>query len=256
MKFWQVDAFTKELFSGNPAAVFIFDHEPNKKLMAKIAREMNLSETAFVIRGEKLKIRWFTPGEEVKLCGHATLAAAHILWQEKFVGEEDILFQSRSGPLTVSKVQDGYTLNFPQQPAVEEVGSSLFQELNPLYIGSNGEDCMVVVASDTVVRSYTPDFNEIAAIDERGFLLTAPDNSKKYDYIYRGFFPKLGVPEDPVTGSANTCLAPYWSKRLNKNRLFARQVSERGGELHLELVKDRLLITGQAITVFTGDIDL
>ena len=256
MKFWQVDAFTDKVFSGNPAAVFIFNDEPQHNLMMKIAREMNLSETAFVIMGSELTIRWFTPNAGVKRCGHATLAAAHILWQEGLARGEKIVFQSKSGPLTVAKVKEGYTLDFPLQPPFEkpeyqdQVAELL--DLVPDYIGSNGEDCVAVVGDDAAVHAFSPDFNKISALTERGFLLTAQDSSGRYDYIYRGFFPKLDIPEDPVTGSANTCLAPYWAKRLNKPKLSARQVSERGGDLVVEISGKRVLITGEAVTVFEG----
>lgn len=256
MKFWQVDAFTTEIFSGNPAAVFIFDHEPPDTLMMKIAREMNLSETAFVITGGEMRIRWFTPSAEVNLCGHATLAAAHILWQKALASDNTLTFQSKSGPLAVTRNQTGYTLDFPLQPPISmpEYEKLIAQILGrvPEYIGSNGEDCMAVV-DEATLRTYSPNFEKISALMERGFLLTAQDGSGRYDYIYRGFFPKLNVPEDPVTGSANTCLAPYWAKRLNKTRLSARQLSERGGNLTVEISGKRVLITGQAITVFEGE---
>lgn len=255
MNFWQVDAFTNEIFSGNPAAVFIFEQEPSDDLMMKLAREMNLSETAFVIQGADLKIRWFTPNAEVNLCGHATLSAAHVLWQEGLI-DNTIVFQSRSGPLTVSKNTNGYTLDFPSQPPFEkkEYLDQITQILGlaPDFIGSNGEDCMAVVSNDEIVRAFSPNYQKICALTERGFLLTAQDQSGEFDYIYRGFFPKLDVPEDPVTGSANTCLAPYWFRRLNKQRLKARQVSERGGTLDIEILQDRVLITGEAVTVFKG----
>ncbi len=256
MKFWQVDAFTNEVFTGNPAAVFIFDHEPQYELMMKIAREMNLSETAFVIMGVKMKIRWFTPSAEVNLCGHATLAAAHILWQENLASGKKLIFQSKSGPLTVTKAKEGYTLDFPLQPSIEkpEYKNQITDILNitPEYVGSNGEDCVAVVKDDATVYAFSPNFNKISALAERGFLLTAQDSSGQYDYIYRGFFPKLNVPEDPVTGSANTCLAPYWAKRLNKTKLSARQVSERSGSLVVEISGQRVLITGPSVTVFEG----
>lgn len=260
MNFWQVDAFTSEIFGGNPAAVFVFENEPSSDFMKKIAREMNLSETAFVIKGADLKIRWFTPNAEVDLCGHATLSAAHILWKEGFVAEDKIVFQSNSGLLTVTKNRNGYTLDFPSQPAVEKM-----EYLNQItdivgspseFIGSNGEDCMVIVSDDAVVRNFHPDHQKICALSERGFLLAAQDKSGEFDYIYRGFFPKLDVPEDPVTGSANTCLAPYWSKRLNKKLLRACQVSERAGSLEIESLQDRVLITGNAVTVFKGVMEI
>ncbi|MFN0065129.1 MAG: PhzF family phenazine biosynthesis protein [Chlamydiales bacterium] len=260
MIFWQVDAFTNKIFSGNPAAVFIFDEEPSPALMMKIAREMNLSETAFVTKGSEWKIRWFTPNTEVDLCGHATLSAAHILWQEGLIENNKIVFKSRSGPLTVIKNKKGYTLNFPLQPSKEKIEYSeqIFEILGliPEYIGSNGEDCMVVVSDDTTVRLFYPNYYKIGTLIESGFLLTAKDKSGEFDYIYRGFFPKLDIPEDPVTGSANTCLAAYWSKKLKKQHLKARQVSERGGTLDLEILDDRLLITGEAVTVFKGEMEI
>lgn len=260
MIFWQVDAFTNKIFSGNPAAVFIFDEEPSVELMMEIAKEMNLSETAFVIKGSELKIRWFTPNSEVNLCGHATLSAAHILWKERLEENCKIVFKSRSGPLTITRNKRGYTLDFPLQPPVErkEYADQITQiiGLAPEYIGSNGEDCMAVVSNDETVRSFSPDYQKICALFERGFLLTAKDKSGEFDYIYRGFFPKLDVPEDPVTGSANTCLAAYWSKKLNKQHLKARQVSERGGTLEIEVLPDRVLITGEAVTVFKGEMEI
>lgn len=256
INFWQVDAFTNKIFTGNPAAVFVFEKMPETDLMMKIAKEMNLSETAFVIKDKYLTIRWFTPTSEVNLCGHATLSAAHILWQEKMVNEDKIVLQSKSGPLSVTKNGSGYTLDFPLQPPVEkdythhvyQLGLALAEE----YIGSNGEDCMVVVSDDIIVRQYSPNYQKISDLPERGFLLTAKDSSGKFDYIYRSFFSKLGIPEDPVTGSANTCLADYWSKRLDKTKLKAYQASERGGTLDIEVVNDRVLITGEAVTVFKG----
>ncbi len=258
MKFWQVDAFTDEVFCGNPAAVYLFDEEPTADLMAKIAREMNLSETAFVTMGDQPSIRWFTPNTEVNLCGHATLSAAHIMWQEGVAASQRIEFQSRSGPLTVTQAELGYTLDFPLQPPLEkpEYAQRIADLLGvtPDYVGSNGEDCMAIVSDDAVVRAFSPDHGVISTLDERGFLLTAPDSSGQYDYIYRAFFPKLEVPEDPVTGSANTCLAAYWAKTLKKSKLTARQVSERGGNLALEVAENRLLITGEAVTVFEGQL--
>ena len=168
MKFWQVDAFTNKIFYGNPAAVLIFKEEPTSDLMQKIAREMNLSETAFIIEQPKLKIRWFTPNSEVNLCGHATLSAAHILLEEQFTHENTITFQSKSGPLIVSKKEYGYTLDFPlqspiQKPEYQEQIKKLIGR-EPDYIGSNGEDCMAVVSEDEVVRSFVPNHPIISSL--------------------------------------------------------------------------------------------
>lgn len=260
MKFWQVDAFTHNMFSGNPAAVFIFDKEPSDHLMQNIAKEMNLSETAFIIQEDHLKIRWFTPSTEVNLCGHATLSAAHILWEENLIKTHKIVFQSKSGPLSVVKQQHKYTLDFPLQPPKEknEYVDCIYQMLKfkPEYIGANSEDCMVIIKDHHAIYNFIPDYQKICTLEERGFLLAAEDPSKEFDYIYRSFFPKLNILEDPVTGSANTCLAAYFSKKLNKQKLKAYQASERGGHLEIEVLKDRVLITGEAITVFSGNMML
>lgn len=257
MKFWQVDAFTSEMFKGNPAAVFILEKELPASLMQQIAQEMNLSETVYVLLGDKLTIRWFTPNAEVRLCGHASLAAAHILWQERVVQERSLEFQSLSGPLTVAKAGKEYVLDFPLQPARPkpeylEIVKQLVQGIE--FIGSNGEDCMVVVESEKLLREFVPNYALIASFEERGLLLTARDQSGKFSYSYRGFFPKLDVPEDPVTGSANTCLAPYWAERLGTPTLHARQLSKRGGVLTAEVRGERVLLKGEAITVFEGNL--
>lgn len=260
MKFWQVDAFTDKPFTGNPAAVFILKEDFSDELKQKIAREMNLSETAFVTWGTQTsEIRWFTPNAEVNLCGHATLAAAHILWTQGFFAGEQLSFQSKSGPLSVMKKADAYyTLDFPTQPAEAKPDyESLIQEIigqKPIYVGSNGEDCMAVVDRSEFVRQVCPNLEKIKELPERGFLLTAQDSQGEFDYIYKAFFPKLDVPEDPVTGSANTALAPYWAHVLKKNKLRAYQASQRGGELLLEIIPQRVLITGQAITIFEGNL--
>jgi len=256
MKIWQVDSFTTKIFGGNPAGVMILQKDIADDLKQKIAMEMNLSETAFVcLGGETPKIQWFTPNSEVNLCGHATLAAGHILWSEGFIQTDKINFTSRSGVLRVHKQAEGYTLDFPTQPAVDKPDyTNLATEIlgiTPTYIGSNEEDFMAVVDDDQFLKSYQPNFDKMMQLPERrGFLLTAKDKSGEYDFIYRGFFPKLDVPEDPVTGSANTMLVPYWSKQLGKNKLRAYQSSKRGGELLLEMIGDRVMITGNAVTVF------
>lgn len=259
MKFWQVDAFTDRSFSGNPAVVIVLRKDLDDTLKQQIAMEMNVSETAFILLSDgKIEIRWFTPNSEVNLCGHATLASAHVLWTEGFIKDSQITFQSKSGPLRVHKGNQEYTLDFPRQEAVEK---PLYQELvqsilgtTPLYIGSNGEDCIAVVEAASVVRNFQPNLEKIKMLDERGFVLTAQDNSGSYDYIYRAFFPKLDLAEDPVTGSANTSLAPYWSKVLKKTKLSAFQASKRGGNLLLSLEGDRVFISGKATTVIEGEL--
>ena len=262
MKFWQVDSFSSEPFRGNPAAVLVLKEELSDQLMQKIASEMNLSETAFVlIKDNQLNIRWCTPSAEVDLCGHATLAAAHVLWSEGFVTAPSIDLNSRSGVLGVArKGSSEYVLDFPVQealpaPASSELVTSILG-VAPSFIGSNGADCVAVVESDQLLKEFVPNLELIAQLPERGFLVTAKDSSGNFDYLYRGFFPKLQIPEDPVTGSANTALAPYWSKRLGKSELTAYQASERGGELGLALSGDRVLISGQAVTVIDGNLRL
>jgi len=256
MKFWQVDSFAENIFEGNPAAVFIFEQAPDEALMRNLAMEMNLSESAFVTLGEETSIRWFTPNSEVNLCGHATLAAAHILWEEGFIKEDIVNFNSKSGTLTVKRERSGYSLNFPRQPAEERLDYLKevegFLGCKVIFVGSNGEDCMAVISDDNFLRSFEPPLAEISKLAERGFLLTARDSSGKFDYIYRSFFPKLNIPEDPVTGAANTCLAPYWAAHLQKDKLTTFQASARGGEIGLEMLADRVLISGKARTVFEG----
>jgi PhzF family phenazine biosynthesis protein len=258
MKFWQVDSFTKNIFSGNPAAVFCLENSSDlsDEQMQKIALEMNLSETVFVWpTNDNWGIRWFTPGSEVDLCGHATLAAAHILWQQGYTKNNTVNFHSqRSGQLSATKKDEKIWLNFPKQPAQQKTICDNAQKLSIgnkiLFFGSNSHDAVMVFDDESKVLSYQPDYQTISLLPERGFIVTA--KGKTYDYIYRAFFPKLGLTEDPVTGSANTLLAPYWAKNLNKNFLTAYQASPRGGEVLLDLQEDRVLIGGDAVTVFEG----
>jgi PhzF family phenazine biosynthesis protein len=259
MQFWQVDAFTNRPFTGNPAAVFVLKEDISDDLKQKIAMEMNLSETVFVLLSESdMEIRWFTPNAEVNLCGHATLAAAHILWTKGITNSKTLQFQSRSGMLTVEKESEMYTLDFPRQdararPELAEIAKAIMA-VHPHFVGSNGEDCLAVLDTEDALRKLTPDFSLIQTLPERGLVVTARSQIAPYDYIYRGFFPKLGVPEDPVTGSANTALAPYWATTLGKSRLTAFQASARGGEVIVEVEGDRVLISGRACTVTEGQL--
>ncbi len=259
MKFWQVDSFSDKPFRGNPAAVLILNEDLSDEMKQNIALEMSLSETAFVLqKGDSLSLRWFTPNTEVDLCGHATLAAAHILWSEGFCTEEQITFQSKSGSLNVSKSSSGYTLDFPLQPPTETITQkerlSVILGTPPVYVGTNGHDCVAVIESEDLLRTLTPSIELIKELPERGLLVTAQSNEPSYDYIYRGFFPKLDISEDPVTGSAHTLLGPYWSDKLGKTSMRAYQASSRGGELTVEVTGTRVCISGRAITTLRGDI--
>ncbi|MCB0332356.1 MAG: PhzF family phenazine biosynthesis protein [Bdellovibrionales bacterium] len=259
MKFWQVDSFTNQPFCGNPAAVLFLTEDLSDETKQNIALEMSVSETAFVLQqGDSLSLRWFTPNAEVDLCGHATLAAAHVLWSEGLFTDNHLTFQSKSGPLHVSRTPSGYTLDFPlQSPTETPKQRELLGEIlgtPPLYVGSNSHDCVAVVESEERLRSLTPNFELIKELPERGLLVTARSANPAYDYIYRGFFPKLDIPEDPVTGSANTLLAPYWANKLGKTSLKAYQASARGGELSVEVSGERVLISGSAVTTLRGEI--
>lgn len=253
-KIWIVDAFTDQPYKGNPAGVMIVEDFPED--MPEIAAELNLSETAFVkpLGHNHFHLRWLTPKVEVKLCGHATLAAAHILFQEKVVDGRKIKFDSLSGELLVVQEGDGLTLNFPLQK------TSDFLEITPfidaLQINSIEEvlqaldDVIVVLKSEEDLRAIAPDFEKLKQVDARGIIVTAPSNS--YDFVSRFFAPRVGVNEDPVTGSAHCKLADYWSRRLGKNDLSAYQLSQRGGKINIRLQGDRVLLKGKAVTNMEG----
>lgn len=260
MRFWQVDAFTDTPFKGNPAAVFILNkgEKLSDTLMQNIAIENNLSETVFAeMTPNGNHIRWFTPTSEVALCGHATIATAHVLWEQGLlVNDDKVTFDSQSGPISVSKHNDLYQLDFPQQagkPYHEHrnlIDELVGEGVEDVYFGKS--DLIVCVDEITKLTNFEPDEGIIASLPGRGFLLTAADNTASYDYQYRAFFPKEGIKEDPVTGSANTILAPYWSEKLGKTKMKAYQASRRGGALMIELKGDRVLIAGKAVTVLEG----
>lgn len=255
-KIWIVDAFAYAPFTGNPAAVMIAAEFPEN--MQLIAAEMNLSETVFVkpLTCDHFHIRWFTPQIEVALCGHATMAAAHIIFQEGLHHTQQIVFDSLSGYLQVSKNLDEIVLNFPLQPISQQLDKTYFEAM--LNVSENSieevvqahDDVIIVLKNEWAVRNFTPDFTKIKAIEARGVIITA--SSVEYDFVSRFFGPRVGVNEDPVTGSAHCKLADYWAKRLLKNHLRAYQASQRGGILHLEVTHDRVLIKGKAITIMQG----
>lgn len=267
LKIFTVDAFTDKIFSGNPAAVCLLDPETNKdkeldeNLMLKIASEMNLSETAFVKKlndQEGFSLRWFTPRSEVELCGHATLSAAHILWQEKIIpdGEEALFHTVYKGKLTAKKTDNGIELNFPVNIPVESEPYGEFESalgIKPVCLSLTDHHYVAELNSEEEVLKVKPDFKALEKLDKYGTIITAASDNN-YDFISRFFAPSKGIPEDPVTGSAHCALTPYWSKKLNKTSMKAYQASERGGSLEVTLKGDRVLITGKAVTVLSGHI--
>lgn len=258
MKFWQVDSFATEAFTGNPAVVFVLDQPLADELMQDIAMEMNQSETAFILRRgmEPPLLRWFTPLLEIDLCGHATLAAAHIWLSEFYKNDASVTFSTKwVGDLTVTKTSDGYTMDFPARAGERIDLSTLpvdvlrsFSDEMPLEAWS-ARDLMLVYANEDTVRTAKIDYVAMRQM-KQWIVLTAPAHD--YDFVSR-FFCQDESAEDPVTGSTHCTLTPYWARRLGKTSLTAWQASKRGGALCLELWGDRVLITGPAITVFTGE---
>lgn len=256
---YQVDAFTAEPFSGNPAAVCLLPAGANvdETWMQAVAAEMNLSETAFVVpRDDGFSLRWFTPVTEVDLCGHATLAAAHALWEHCSLGpEEEARFHTASGLLTATAANGWITLDFPALPCeVAEAPASLLGALGVAAeaTGRSRFDWLIEVASEAAVRGATPDFARLSDMEARGVIVTARSHAADVDFVSRFFAPAEGINEDPVTGSAHCVLGPYWSDKLGKTCLIAHQVSSRGGVLKVEVRGDRIALSGQAITVFEG----
>jgi PhzF family phenazine biosynthesis protein len=255
----QVDAFTNKPFYGNPAAVCILEEPKNDAWMQNVAKEMNLSETAFLLKqSDGYDLRWFTPAVEVDLCGHATLASAHVLWENKLLKSgEEARFYTRSGLLT-AKLEHGWiVMDFPakpQKPAIAppEVVRSL--GTTPVYTGKNSFDYLIEIESEDVLRKLRPDYALLKTAPVRGVIVTACSDSKEYDFVSRFFAPAVGIPEDPVTGSAHCCLGPYWQKRLNKDSFTAYQASSRGGVIRVRVDGDRVHLGGQAVTVLRGEL--
>ena len=261
-----MDAFTADPFGGNPAAVVLPDHGIDQRWLQRVAGEMNLSETAFVWPdGPVFRLRWFTPLVEVELCGHATLAAAHVLWEEGILEPADAaLFDTISGRLAASRLGDGIEMDFPAEPPEPcEPLPGLLAALGdprPEAVARNRFDVLVELASEDAVRTLKPDFERLRAVPLRGTCVTAPAGpelmAEGVDFVSRFFAPAVGVNEDPVTGSAHCTLVPYWSGRLGKRSLFARQVSARGGELWCEDAGERVRIGGRAVKYLEGTIDV
>jgi PhzF family phenazine biosynthesis protein len=254
---YQADAFTDTLFGGNPAAVCPLDTWLPDATMQKIAAENNLAETAFFVKKNNgYLLRWFTPEFEIDLCGHATLATAHILFTELGYSEPTIYFETmKAGVLTVTKNGDKYTLDFPSRPAEPAIiPTGLTQALGvtePLEF-LRSRDYMLVYDNEDEILNCKPDFNLLAKFDVVGIIITSP--GKEVDFVSRFFAPAAGIPEDPVTGSAHCNLIPYWAEKLGKNELHAYQQSARKGELWCELKGDRVLMSGKAVTYLKGEI--
>lgn len=258
MKVYIVDAFTGKLFSGNPAAVCPMDNWLPDELMQQIAFENNLAETAFVVREEEsYRIRWFTPSVEVDLCGHATLAAAHVLFNHLDVKTEKLIFNSRSGKLEVCRNGEELRLDFPVDTLHEVVETKLHKNcfsLPPVEILKGKTDYLFVYEKQADIEGIVPDFRKIVQLEGRGVIVTA--RGDEADFVSRFFAPQSGIDEDPVTGSAHTSLTLYWSRVLNKTTFIAKQLSPRGGNLTCVLAGDRVLISGKAVTYLIGDIQL
>ena len=255
IRMFQIDAFTKKVFGGNPAAVCILDKWLKETKMQSIAAENNLAETAFIVpNGKKYEIKWFTPTVEVALCGHATLAAAHVLYKYYGVPYPTIKFASHlSGDLTVTKKKKKLVLNFPSDKLqIANAPQNLIKSigLEPTEVLKGKTDYLLIYKSQSDIEKITPDFSLLRTIDARGIIISAP--GLDVDFVSRFFAPQVGINEDPVTGSAHTSLIPYWSKKLNKTVLKARQLSVRKGNLSCKYLGERVAIAGNAVTYLNG----
>lgn len=255
LSIFQVDAFTREVFSGNPAAVCPLKEWLDARIMLSIARENNLSETAFLVpEGDGYSIRWFTPVAEVELCGHATLASAHVIFTEIEPAKTSVSFSSKSGPLAVKRQGDMLSMDFPSQPPAPcEPPLELLEGLGikPARV-LKSSDYFVVFHNEEEILGLAPQMDLLKKIDLRGVIVTAPGRNS--DFVSRFFAPKIGIDEDPVTGSAHCALIPYWSNRLGKKSMFARQLSARGGEIYCTYDSERVTISGYAATYLQGAI--
>jgi PhzF family phenazine biosynthesis protein len=266
MRLFTVDAFADQAFGGNPAAVCLVEGDVSDEWMQSVATEMNLAETAFLVgQGDgRYGLRWFTPAVEVDLCGHATLASAHVLWEEKLEAPEPLAFETRSGELTAAPVGDGLIqLDFPADPPdVSYMGGAFSDGLAaalgvPAVVGVHRArfDLLVEVADAAVVRALAPDLRAIAGYDARGVIVTAAgDGLQGADFVSRCFYPATGVDEDPVTGSAHCTLASFWCPKLGRRSLVGWQASPRGGRVGVELSGARVLLTGRAVTILRGEL--
>lgn len=256
---YQVDAFTSQVFAGNPAAVCLLDRWVDDSILQAVAAENNLSETAFLVRNAKgFDLRWFTPATEVALCGHATLASAFVLFSYQKWPEEHIRFQTRkSGELMATRRDDLLEMNFPARPAYAQAPPAGLNEalrVTPEAVLGSAEDLLVVLDSERTVKAAQPDFFALERVACRGTIITA--RGDRSDFVSRFFAPRVGIPEDPVTGSAHCVLVPYWAGVLRKNNLHAFQVSKRGGELFCKQAGERVKISGRAVLYMEGTITI
>ena len=259
MKLFQVDAFTTKPFAGNPAGVCFLSETIPDSDMLNIAKEMNLPETAFLYKNDSgYNLRWFTPQTEIELCGHATLAAAHILWETGDLAQDDpASFDTLSGRLTAQKNGTWIDLDFPAEHAkavAAPVELTEALDVVPKYVGKNRFDYLVELESEAEVRNLKPDFYLLKNVPCRGVIVTSKADTEVYDFVSRFFAPAIGIDEDPVTGSAHCCLGPYWESRLKKTDFVAFQLSERGGVIKVRVKTDRVILSGQAVTVINGEI--
>ena len=260
MRIFQIDAFTDAPFTGNPAAVCLLNTTAvTEAWMQSVAAEMNLSETAFVVRqGDDWSLRWFTPTVEVALCGHATLATVHALVEENLLPADGVVrFHTKSGVLTGTRIGDTLQLDFPATPPrscapPEELIEGLGTQ--PVRVSRSEFDYLVEMADEEDIRSLAPDYALLERLPVRGVIVTSRASTAGFDFVSRFFAPASGVNEDPVTGSAHCALAPYWAPRLGKTAFVARQASPRGGTIYLSLANDRVLLTGRAVTVTRGEL--
>jgi PhzF family phenazine biosynthesis protein len=256
---YQADAFTSEVFSGNPAAVCLLDAWLDDRRLQCIAAENNLSETAFLVGSNHgFELRWFTPITEVALCGHATLASAFVVFTYQKWSGDSIAFQTRkSGTLTVTKCGNLFEMDFPARPVCNEISPEAVKEalgVTPAKVFGSAEDLMVVLETEDAVRAVRPNFGALELLERRGTIVTAKGD--RSDFVSRFFAPRVGIPEDPVTGSAHCVLTPYWATVLGKNELHAYQVSKRGGELFCTHAGERVRISGRAIVYMEGAITI
>jgi PhzF family phenazine biosynthesis protein len=256
---FQVDAFADAAFRGNPAAVCLLDDPASAEWMQQVAAEMNLSETAFLVpRDDGWNLRWFTPTTEVDLCGHATLASAHVLWETgRLASGAPAHFHTRSGVLTATRDGEEITLDFPAtppEPADAPSGLADALGVEPQHVGRSRFDYLIEVADAATVRDLVPDFAALGRVDTRGVIVTSRGDGSGVDFISRFFAPAAGVDEDPVTGSAHCCLAPYWSAKLGRADLVGYQASRRGGTVRVHADGDRVRLSGRAVTVVRGEL--